>query len=63
VDLCEFQDSQGSTEKPCLEKPKKEKERDRDRDRETLFFPVHSSYIFSLSCGMGLKLAAFESSV
>jgi hypothetical protein len=28
----EFQDSQGSTEKPCLEKPKKKKERKKERN-------------------------------
>jgi hypothetical protein len=30
----EFQDSQGYTEKPCLEKPKTKREREREKERE-----------------------------
>jgi hypothetical protein len=34
ADLCEFQDSQGSTEKPCLEKLKEKKNRKKKKEEK-----------------------------
>jgi hypothetical protein len=41
----EFQDSQGYTEKPCLEKPKKKKEEEEKKKPKTVSPPIIAAFL------------------